>query len=571
MSYNQENYSQGQQRQFGGPIGFAVKGLAAGIGLASESIQHHKEKKAAEKAALSRENSGSANLSPGSHNLTPATSNGLEQKKSIASTHSTYSKHEGETGGVEHEEADDEQWDLDDAQNELVEEHPKAKVRPFERDPKKMAQHFMDDYPVPQGVQLQKLALPVILPQRRPKDRTRGFIRAYAPELQKAGIDQACFIDFLETFNKATLESPWLNAINLAGFAFMAIPSFGISQVATIALYFTVQVAKNMQSRHRYNSVLDQINDGFYRPRGLYAMLLTWNPESDGMEIGINLNEIIGKNTTPPEGIAQKTKHSLRPSMANTNGVAFTETAPLIFPHLDALDVDNSKEAMTTKAQIADAKNFAADYFDRRAQAKHAGQNPGSHLDVGPKPTFTSRFSDPNNPSNSGDLLALLSGGRLTMPQRGGFGARGYNRGYDPYGQGSGNPIADRMAMSGGGLGRFGGRGVPMGYNDEYGYANQQYSRQQMGSYGGGDGGGMRGGIGMGGPQAIIGNGIKRILGHVSTSLAPSVDLFADFYTARFVSADRQYAVRRGDGACPACDGSGRAISRAGDSISGDR
>jgi hypothetical protein len=514
------NRNQGQQR--GGPLGYAVKGLAAGIGLASEGIHHHKKKKAAEKAAaLSRENSGSATLSP-------AGSNELEQKKTSSSTHS---KHDGEKDNLSHEEGDEEQWELDDAQNELVSDHPKAKDRPFERDPKKVTQRFMDDYPIPQRIQLQKLALPVILPQRRPKDRSRGFIRAYAPELQKAGIDQPMFIDFLETFNKATLESPWLNAINLAGFAFMAIPSFGISQAATIALYLTVQVAKNMQSRHRYNSVLDQMNDGFYRPRGLYAMVLTWNPESDDMEIGINLNEIIGKNTIPPEGIVQKTKHSLRPSMGNTNGVAFTETAPLVFPHLDALEGDSSYEAKTKKEQIANAKNFAADYFDRRAQAKHAGENPDSHLSVAPKPTFTSRYADPNNPSNSGDLLALITGGKLSMPQRGGFGGgfggrgmgygggMGYQRGYGGYGMESGNPLADQMAMSGRGTGGYGGRSMPMGYNDEYGYANQQYSRQQMSGYGGGYGGG----IGMGGPQAIVADGIKRILGHVSASLESCV------------------------------------------------
>jgi erythromycin esterase-like protein len=65
------------------------------------------------------------------------------------------------------------------------------------------------------------------------------------------GVDQAMFLDFLETFNEASQASPLLNAINLAGFAFMALPS-GISQAATVALYLTVEVAKAMQSRARY-------------------------------------------------------------------------------------------------------------------------------------------------------------------------------------------------------------------------------------------------------------------------------------------------------------------------------
>lgn len=526
MNYNNRGRG-GQQMGFGGltPV---VKGIAAGIGLASESIHHHQEKKAAKKAAaLSRENSESGALSP------PA-SEDLERKR----TSSTMgSKHDGAEPG-EHEEHDEEQWDLDDAQDEIISEHHKPKERPFERDPKKVAKHFTDDYPIPQGVELKKLSLPVVLPQRRPKERSRGFIRAYAPELQNCGIDQAMFIDFLDTFNQATLASPWLNAINLAGFAFMALPT-GISQAATLALALTVNVAKNMQSRHRYSSILDQMNDDFYRPRGLYAMVLTWNPESDDIEVGINLNETIGKNITPPEGIVQKTKHSLRPSMGNTNGVAFTETAPLIFPALDSLAGNHSQEATTQKEKLQHAKSFAAEYFDRRAQAKHAGQNPDSQLAVGPKPTFTSRYSDPNNPSNSGDILALLTGGKLSMPPRGGgfgggFGGRGMGYGgYGGYGggplgdrmnmangggygghgmaYGGGGPLADRMAMSyggGRGMGGLGGRGM-MGHDQQY--PNQPYPGQ-MGGYGRGM---MGPGIGFGGTM-LLGEGIKRILRHVS-------------------------------------------------------
>ena len=122
---------------------------------------------------------------------------------------------------------------------------------------------------------------------------------------------------------------------------------------------------------YRYNSFLDQINDGFYRPRGLYCMVLTWNPESNDMEVGVNINETIQSNLTPPAGIAQKTKHSLRPSMGTTNGIAFTETAPLVFPALDALAGNSSQEAKTQKEKLKSAANFTSEYFDRRAQAKY--------------------------------------------------------------------------------------------------------------------------------------------------------------------------------------------------------
>ena len=48
-----------------------------------------------------------------------------------------------------------------------------------------------------------KLDLPVILPQRRPKNKERGFVYAYAPVLQTCGIGQAEFLAFLDGFEKA--------------------------------------------------------------------------------------------------------------------------------------------------------------------------------------------------------------------------------------------------------------------------------------------------------------------------------------------------------------------------------
>jgi hypothetical protein len=236
----------------------------------------------------------------------------------------------------------------------------------------------------------------------------------------------------------------------------------------------------------------------------------------------------------------QKTKHSLRPSMGKTNGVAFTETAPLIFPALDHLAGSHSEEAKTQKEKLLHAKSFASEYFDRRAQAKHAGQNPESQLVVGPKPTFTSRYSDPNNPSNSGDLLALITAGKLSMPPRG-FGGRGmgyygyqggslggrmampYVGGYDGRGMGYGyghNPLDDRMAMAysrGRGMAGVGGQDM-MGHDPNF--PNQVYQDQnypsQMGGY-------ARGMLGPGpgfGVTMLLGEGIKRVLQHVSYSIS---------------------------------------------------
>lgn len=58
-------------------------------------------------------------------------------------------------------------------------------------------------------VALQRLPQQVIIPQRRPGSKQRGFMRAYAPILgTHAGIDQESFLTFLNDFDKAAQSSP---------------------------------------------------------------------------------------------------------------------------------------------------------------------------------------------------------------------------------------------------------------------------------------------------------------------------------------------------------------------------
>jgi hypothetical protein len=91
---------------FGG-LGFVVSGIAAGVGLASEIIQHHKEKKAAKKAeAAQREPSGAQSpLAYEEHEHKGAEYAGCKKK----------SVEQQEECSLE--EGDEEQWDLDDAQD----------------------------------------------------------------------------------------------------------------------------------------------------------------------------------------------------------------------------------------------------------------------------------------------------------------------------------------------------------------------------------------------------------------------------------------------------------------------
>ena len=54
--------------------------------------------------------------------------------------------------------------------------------------------------PIPRGA----LELPVIVPQRRPEDKSRGWMLCYAPMLESCDISQTEFMEFLTSFNKSS-------------------------------------------------------------------------------------------------------------------------------------------------------------------------------------------------------------------------------------------------------------------------------------------------------------------------------------------------------------------------------
>lgn len=90
-----------------------------------------------------------------------------------------------------------------------------------------------------------RLPYPVVLPQRRPGNSQRGFVRAYAPALGQCGIDQDAFLDFLDTFQKSCESSKWLSAMNVAADGIGIIPN-------PVALGASVAVRSAMSVQHRY-------------------------------------------------------------------------------------------------------------------------------------------------------------------------------------------------------------------------------------------------------------------------------------------------------------------------------
>ncbi|KAF7556456.1 hypothetical protein G7Z17_g1448 [Cylindrodendrum hubeiense] len=391
---------------------FVVKGIAGGIGLASESFTAYQaRRKTSPKDANTPREAVLAN--------------------EPAPPKEGYSELEGSLSydGVPLSREEESQWELDETQDQILpprslEEDQQIQVdeQEAQRQVAELGASLALRYPPPADPKnISNLSASVILPQRRPKSRQRGFIRAYAPVLESSAISQDMFLDFLETFHKSSQASPWFAALNLAAMGLSCIPH--LPMIVGIAMQAAIKVAEDVQTRTRTNSFLDKANTDFFSPRGLYCLIMTYNPDStEGQAIDqAKLSSTVATNLNP-SGL-QKVKHKLRSSSGE---IEFPECAPLVFPGLDDLDDQQSTEATAEKEKFG-AKKHIDEYFDKRAQAKFAGKHPDSMLAQGPQPTFTSRYADPNHPASSGSFRSLITGGRINPPPmtRYGFGGIG--------------------------------------------------------------------------------------------------------------------------------------------------
>ncbi|KAF3385681.1 hypothetical protein DPV78_012436 [Talaromyces pinophilus] len=410
-----------------GPIGKISKKVASGIAFATEVHQHNKAKKAARKQQeLDGEVAQPPQAQPEDetrsvHTITPTSPN--DQKEGEVSETPI------QGGGDD----DEREWELDEAQDELVEgSEPQHKSKNGAANPDKLIAAFLARHPlsititpsatsppsyeaaisaVQQG-QTYKLEFPVVIPQRRPQSKRRGFIRAYAPDLANMGIDQATWLDFIETFNEASLANPWINALNLAAIATNALPT-AIGFAVSLAIMVATNIAMETQARYRQNKALDKLNSEFFRPRGLYCLVMTWDSSAtNSRTTNVDLNTLIQKT----ENTQGKMSHKFKSSSGTTSEFEFMQTAELVFPGLDYLAAVPKEESQGLKSKIKRGKLFVDDYMDRRAQAKFAGVNPDNLLTKGINPTFASKYSDPNHPIHSGSIYSLISLGRFNPP-----------------------------------------------------------------------------------------------------------------------------------------------------------
>ncbi|KAK0392112.1 hypothetical protein NLU13_1610 [Sarocladium strictum] len=327
--------------------------------------------------------------------------------------------------------------------------------------PSDFAKNFIERHPFSPAAagDRARIELPVVIPQRRPKKRGRGFVRAYSPVLADAGIQQPEFLDFVDSFNRALVPSEWIHAIELISSAGTAAPE-PIAILLDQALEMAVQAATEAQSRYRGGRFIDRVNAEYFIPRGLVAMVVTWKSWDDekpgepnqstalegqtsqpsrvqqtldggvsfrGPEIGVrertldpatgftrSWHEVRSRKATPVEVRARLTSH-MQQRMKRYHGVfECPETAPLVFP-----SAAEDYEVMVTKPNGKRMNGFDRGeqwingFRDRRAQTKWNAKTPASQASAtAQKHRFRSRYADPSHPAASGDVVAFATGGK---------------------------------------------------------------------------------------------------------------------------------------------------------------
>lgn len=270
------------------------------------------------------------------------------------------------------------------------------------------------------------LANPIILPQRRPGVRTRGFVRGYAPSLLPRGITQDGWLKFLSGFDKAISKNRLFFVLNIAvfiaGHVEMALAGVSlIAKAVATAAQLSIELARRSYMHSKQNTYLDKLNEAYFKPRGLYALIIKYKPKQSStgsQSTAFELTDIeanIAETIDTREAMEGNFWKGIAKGAASTTHSEdeIPEFAPLTFPYLD--DLDEAEKKSATKQKGA----FLADYYDRRAQSTFAADHPESKLaNVAPQKEWTSEYADPNNPKSQGGLLSTVSGGYLAPGSR---------------------------------------------------------------------------------------------------------------------------------------------------------
>lgn len=331
----------------------------------------------------------------------PEKSNGKAQVQSPPEDDDDSGSELGSTYTDEFED-DEEDWQLDEAANEISNN---AGLPSYEESETMRANETVDDLVrdvmtmlPPQGATKEKqisalpkpLPCPVIIPQRRPQNKSQGFVRAYPPVLQSCGIDQDAFLKFLQNLHKTAQESPVFPSVQMAAsVAAMAPPT--IAMAVTIDVSRAAGMGPETPTGYRVNNYLDRMNEKLFQPLHLYAMIVGYKPDDEllrrangrqgSLSTLIRSDHANFSRTTEsmplynrPEdakGQYDMSEHMQRVQLQekSTRGLAQNpQTAPLVFPGVDYLLHTAAGVPGVVGNSILGVTNVVSQYLDRRLQ-----------------------------------------------------------------------------------------------------------------------------------------------------------------------------------------------------------
>ena len=191
---------------------------------------------------------------------------------------------------------------------------------------------------------------------------------------------------------------------------------------------------------------MHKTNEEFFKPRGLYCLIMTFDPNSNAAFQEVDITSTIASGDEQRSGMSNL-RNKYRAADATTNAAwQFPETAPLVFPGLDELASMTEGDSKKKQGAMARKSEWVAKYMDKRATADfvsaqglnsfifkmpqtdtstlsvliqadkdafQVAKNPDNPLANVPQEKFKSRYADPNNPAASGSLISFVSGGHL--------------------------------------------------------------------------------------------------------------------------------------------------------------
>lgn len=388
------------RRERQGPLSKATKGVAGLIGLAAEAHAHNKNKKS-NPAATERQIDDND-----SHHATQrqsAESNHRDDASSIYSqpefasvSGSRVERHlQHPTANIPnlYAEKDENERELyeDEEDNSSLDD-----MLPPSYDEALSATMPASPSIGTTNTEILPLPLPIIIPQRRPKTHSRGFIHAYSPVLlTHKNISEPQFLDFLHSFHKSTQASPIFRAINIGAMATGMVPSV-IAMAVSMSVMAATKAATTYQVKGRTNNFLDKSNGEVFWKVGCHAFITTFQP-GRGDERFIDIDSARSRDRIDTQGQAQ----------TQTQAFQLPESAPLVM-------ITTPSSPSGEKSTWTRTKDFTSNYRDKRAQASHP-EAFATTTTSSEKPSFTSRYADPNHPVNSGSPIDLLTGGALNL------------------------------------------------------------------------------------------------------------------------------------------------------------